>query len=495
MSLSLVLSELRSELGDDAVSTDENDLDACAVDAWPLAAKWAQQDWRPHRPDAVVRVRGIDEVCAVLRSAYAAGIPVTARALGSSVTGQPLPSQGGIVLDLQGLVGPPSLDEKNLVVTAPAGCRGSDLERFLNDRGLTLGHSPQSLFRSSIGGWLATRASGQFSSRYGGIEDLVVGFEAVLADAERIRLHSMPRSAVGPDLRSLFIGAEGTMGIVTEVTLKVFPVPAFRTVEAFKLDHVQQGLDVMRLAMRTGLHPFLLRLYDEDESGQVILDDSFGGCLLLTGCEGVEAVAAAEQAELHAIATLCGGVPLGSEPVDAWLPQRFDFSGIESAVETVGGYAETIEVAHSWTCINDLYRVLKTELAPHADRVLAHFSHAYPQGTSLYLILTGSTMNDAQATARLERIWETAMTHTVRHGGVLSHHHGVGLARLPYLSQALPDSLPLLQRVKSALDPAGVLNPGKLLLNRPDGQTMPYVTATTIDGAVGRDGSPIGETQ
>lgn len=461
-----ILAELGSRLGPDAVSVDPAVLDRFSVDTWPLAVKRARRGQPRCRPDAVVRVWGAADVRTVVRAAAAADVPVTARGLGSSVTGQPLPTEGGIVIDLAGLTGTPRLNSYDLEVTVPAGTRGSDVEQYLNERGFTLGHSPQSLQRSSVGGWIATRASGQFSSRYGGIEDLVVGFDVVLADGEQVRLTSRPRGATGPDLRHVFIGAEGTMGIVTDVVLKVFPIPGFRIVEAFKLSCVSDGIEVMRTAMHAGLRPFLLRLYDQDESRHATGDDSFDGCVLFTGCEGTRAVASAEQQELRAIVSRYGGATLGADPVEAWMERRFDFSMVESILDTTGGYAETIEVAHNWSQIFQLYETLRAALTDQADTIWGHFSHAYPQGTSLYVILTGFVPDDDQAVSRLEKIWDIAMNETLRLGGELSHHHGVGLARLPYLATSLADSLPVLQRVKNGVDPAGVFNPGKLGLYR-----------------------------
>lgn len=471
--MAMFLSDLASRLGSDAVSTEPSVLDQYSVDSWSLALKRARRDERPNRPEAVVRVCSAAEVQTVLRAAGAEGVPVTPRGLGSSVTGQPLPSAAGIVLDLAGLGGAPQLDTENLTVTVPASTKGADLEHFLNARGVTLGHSPQSLHQSTVGGWVATRASGQFSSRYGGIEDLVAGLEAVLADGEIVRFKSVPRAATGPDLRQLFLGSEGILAVVTEVTLKVFWIPERRLVEAFRFARIDGGLQAMRVAMQAGLRPFLLRYYDQDESRHVSGDADFEGCLLFTGCEGVESLAAAEQQQLGNIAAESGGTSLGSALVDAWLPNRFDYSTVQKTLDTIGGYAETIEIAHNWSQIQDLYTTLKDELADHADHVFGHFSHAYPQGTSLYLILIGETGTDQQAVECLERIWKTAMTSTLRKGGELSHHHGAGLARLPYLADALPNSLRVLDSVKTALDPAGVLNPGKLIPGRSMPPTSP----------------------
>lgn len=461
--------ELAGALGEGSVVTDRAALDARSHDAWPVSAKWARMGRHPHPADVVVRPATAEEVAAVLRIASRAGAPVTPWGLGSSVTGQPLPVEGGIVLDLARLTGPMELNEVDLTVTVPAGSNAGELEGRLQERGYTLNNSPQSLHRSSVGGWLATLETGQFSSRYGGIEHLVHAYVVTLADGEAIRLQASPRRAMGPDLRQLFLGSEGTLGVVTEVTLKIFPVAEHRRFEAFDLPSVPAGLAVMRELMARGLRPLLVRFYDVDEARHAMLDELYASPVLFLATEGVRAVAEAEHAALAEIVRAHGGRAVGPAPVEAWMARRFDFSTVERLLDEEGGYAETVEIAHVWSRIEPLYDELKAALAPLADEVLGHFSHVYTQGTSLYLILLGHAGTDPEAEARLTAIWETAMAVCLRHGAELSHHHGGGLARSRYAAQSLGEAHRLLQRIKDSLDPEGVLNPGKLGLRSPRG--------------------------
>ncbi|WP_405796601.1 FAD-binding oxidoreductase [Streptomyces sp. NBC_01506] len=460
--ISTVVELLTEALGPDAVSTDPAVLAATSHDTWPVSTKWDLQDKHPYTAQVVVRARTEQEVVAVLRAATTTGTPVTTRALGSSVTGQPLPTRGGIVLDVSGLVGPHVIDEIDMTVTAPAGNNGGELEDALNAAGWTTRFSPQSLYRSSVGGWLATLATGQFSSRYGGIEDLVVGYRVVLATGEVAELKASPRAAMGPDLRQLFLGSEGTLGVITQVTYKIIPIPADQRLQAFRLPDVAAGLAVMREQAAVGLRPFLLRLYDTDEARHAMADPTVGHPVLFAGTEGEPAVSAAESQVLTDIATAHGATVLGPEPAAAWMGRRFDFSTVETYLNTPGGYAETVEVAHTWRHIEGLYDAMKAALAPLADEVLAHFSHVYTQGTSMYLILLGHAQDDAAATERLERIWSTAMAVCLDHGAELSHHHGGGLARSPYSRRSLGSAHLVLRKLKHALDPDAVLNPGKL---------------------------------
>jgi len=459
---SALVEHLRRDVGTDAVLTAAGELDARSHDTWPVATVWAKLGRHPHRPDVVVRARGLEAVVATVRIAAEHGVPVTPWGLGSSVTGQPLPVHGGIVLDLSGHVGEPSLNEIDHAVTVPAGVRGGDLEDWLTERGYTLNHSPQSLSRSTVGGWLATRATGQFSSRYGGIEDLVLGYQVVLADGTVAQVEQRPRAAMGPDLRAVFLGSEGTLGIVTAVTLKVFARAPARLLEAYTLPSVTAGLHVMRTISQLGLRPFLVRFYDAEEAGHAVPGGPPGAPVLFLGHEGLPGVAHAEHAASAEIVLDAGGTSLGAEPVESWMARRFDFSTIERSLAAPGGYAETIEVANLWSRLEPMYHDLRRELAPLARETLGHFSHVYDQGSSLYLILLGRAEDDETALSRLEEIWARAMKVVVAHHGEVSHHHGGGLARQPWAVQSLASGYEVLRRIKDALDPGHLLNPGKL---------------------------------
>jgi alkyldihydroxyacetonephosphate synthase len=459
------IDELRTLLGDENVSTKESELSAYGYDHWPVAVKWKNQGKLPYCPDAIAQPGTVSQVSRLLAWANRNQIAVTPRGAGSGVTGAATPTGGGILLDLSAMNRLLALDEHNLLVKAQAGMLGGTLENALKARGYTLNHSPQSLDRSSVGGWLATRAVGQFSSRWGGIEDLAAGCTVVLASGEIVEIKPAPRAATGPDLRQLFLGSEGTLGVIVDVTLKIFPLPECRLLEAVHFERFEQGFSAVRKIMRLGLRPFLVRLYDPEESQRVTGDPGYTGCILFLGCEGLQPVAQAEQAACIQICQAEGGKLLGPDPVSAWMERRFDFSAVENLLQQPGGFAETIEIAHFWDQLLETYLVLKQHLAPLAGNVFGHLSHVYPQGSSLYVILTGQVEDDGAAEARLVEIWDVAMRICLEKGAVISHHHGIGLARLPYIRESLGSSFTLLERVKSALDPAGILNPDKLGLS------------------------------
>lgn len=460
--VSHLITDLKSILPESQVLSDRETLQASSHDTWPLSTKLRRLGCHDYQADVVVKVTDEKQIQQVLALATANDTPVTPRALASSVTGQPLPTRGGIVLDVTGMTQHREINITNLTVEVSAGYNGGQLEDELQQMGWTLGHSPQSLYQSTVGGWLSTLATGQFSSYYGGIEELVTAYTVILATGEKLRLKASPRAAMGPDLRQLFIGAEGTLGIVTSVQLKIFPLPQTRLYDSLELLSIDAGLEIMREQAMAGLRPFLLRLYDTNEARHAMQNPLQDKPVMFLGTQGVDAVAHAEMDAFMAIVHRHGGKSIGSEGVLKWMERRFDFSTVEKLLDSHGGFAETIEIAHTWDGISGLYHALHEMLTPLADEVLSHFSHVYPQGTSMYMILLGRESSDREAVEKLRTIWRETMRVCLEHHAELSHHHGGGLVRSPYARESLGSAHLLLRRVKQALDPNGTLNPGKL---------------------------------
>lgn len=460
--VSHLITDLKSILPESQVLSDRETLQASSHDTWPLSTKLRRLGCHDYQADVVVKVTDEKQIQQVLALATANDTPVIPRALASSVTGQPLPTRGGIVLDVTGMTQHREINITNLTVEVSAGYNGGQLEDELQQMGWTLGHSPQSLYQSTVGGWLSTLATGQFSSYYGGIEELVTAYTVILATGEKLRLKASPRAAMGPDLRQLFIGAEGTLGIVTSVQLKIFPLPQTRLYDSLELPSIDAGLEIMREQAMAGLRPFLLRLYDTNEARHAMQNPLQDKPVMFLGTQGVDAVAHAEMDAFMAIVHRHGGKSIGSEGVLKWMERRFDFSTVEKLLDSHGGFAETIEIAHTWDGISGLYHALHEMLTPLADEVLSHFSHVYPQGTSMYMILLGRESSDREAVEKLRTIWRETMRVCLEHHAELSHHHGGGLVRSPYARESLGSAHLLLRRVKQALDPNGTLNPGKL---------------------------------
>ncbi|MDQ1324345.1 MAG: alkyldihydroxyacetonephosphate synthase [Chloroflexota bacterium] len=462
---------LRSRLGADQVLDAPDVLAARSLDTWPLVLVQRAVGREPPPPRCVVRPRSTEEVAAALAYLTTHNVPVVPYGGGSGVQGGAAPGPGRAVVDVGALDRILALDEENLTVTVQSGVLLATLEAWLGKRGYTTGHYPQSIDLARIGGLVATRSSGQFSTRYGSIEDLVAGLEAVLPDGQVLRVASQPRRAVGPDLRQLWIGSEGAFGVITEVTLKVVPQPPERWLQAYGVGSMRAGLDVIRGFMRDGWRPAVVRLHDASEAHRSYFGTvEEGECILLLLSEGPEGSARAEGAAIDARARAAGLRTIGPEPVETWLRVRNDIAEYEAYIRR-GVILDTIEVAAPWTNIADIYEQVLARLVdevPEMVHATGHSSHSYPQGTNLYFVLGAQPRPDPDDVARVyEAIWSRVMETTLALGGTISHHHGVGRFRARWVPQDLGTSYELLRRVKAAIDPLGLMNPGSLLPAEP----------------------------
>ena len=460
----------------DACTTVDVDLDS-RVDAgrdwWPLAMTWAITGETPALPGAVARPATAGEVAAILRLCDNDHIPVTAMAGRSGVCGGALALYGGVALDLCALDGIVAVDDESLLVDVAAGTFGNKFEASLRaDHGLTLGHWPQSIDLSTVGGWVACRSAGQYSTRYGKIEDMVTGLEVALASGELIRTGGRgPREAAGPDLTQLFAGSEGTLGVITEVRLRVHPVPPAerRAAYLFTGDNgFEAGLDACRRILRRGATPAVLRLYDHRESKRTYSVES--GSVLIVLDEGEAAIVDTVMALAADECTASGAEDADVALVEHWLEHRNDVSALETVVRQ-GIVVDTIEVAARWSALPAIYRDAAgaARAVDGLYTISAHQSHAYTDGACLYFTFAGqSPSGDGDHFYR--QVWDAVTGATLAHGGALSHHHGVGVNRARYMKDALGPAFDTLVAVKRALDPNGILNPGKLGLPSPFGE-------------------------
>jgi len=447
-------------------------------DWWPLTVGWALGGEVPAMPAAVVRPETPAQVATVLAICHQAHVPVTAMGGRSGVGGNAVPVFGGVSLDMTGLRGIVAVDDESLLVDVAAGTFGDILEDTLRaDHSLTLGHWPQSIALSTVGGWVACRGAGQYSTRYGKIEDMVTGLQVALADGRLIRTGgTAPRTATGPDLTQLFVGSEGTLGVITEVQLRAHPVAQAERRLAFGFESFDPGLAACRGILRRGATPAVLRLYDEHESGS-----SFGiegTNVLIVLDEGDPAIIDGAMAVVAEECASCCGRLLDPGLVQLWLSRKGDISALEAAARA-GLTCDTIEVAARWSVLPGLYRDV-TEAVGAVNGTLAvtaHQSHAYRDGGCLYFTFAGKPAIDGAggavvnaADAYYRRVWDLVMVITIEHGGTISHHHGIGLNRGRHLSRALGPAFDVLVAAKQALDPHGVLNPGKLGLPSPFGE-------------------------
>jgi alkyldihydroxyacetonephosphate synthase len=429
-------------------------------------------------PDAVLLPGDENELADVLRYCSQRGIAVVPFGGGTSVVGglDPIRGQFGAVvsLDLRRLNQLRWLDEVSGEAELDAGVTGPEAERLLGERGFSLGHFPQSFQFATIGGFAATRSSGQDSAGYGRFNDMVRGLR-VVTPVGVLDLGRAPESAAGPDLRQLLIGSEGVFGVISRVRLQVHPIPEATRYEAWSFPDFTTGTAALRAVTQTGTGPTVIRLSDEAETGvNLATTDSIGeqrisgGCLAVTVFEGTEAHAESRHAETRAVLQAHGGTPLGEQPARAWEHGRFSAPYLRDSLLSAGALCETLETATSWSNIAALKAAVTEALTTALGEtgtpalVLCHISHVYATGASLYFtVVAGQRGNPIEQWRKAKAAASDAMMRT---GGTITHHHAVGADHRPWMRDEIGDlGVEVLRAVKATLDPAGILNPGKLI--------------------------------
>ena len=519
------------------------DLDTYARDMWPrLLIAYREGQIAAPRPHAVVWPEHVREVVSIVKLARSQGIPIVPYGGGSGVCGGAVPLRGGITIDMKRMQQVRSVHTEELICDVDAGLNGERFERELARRGYTFGHFPSSIYCSTVGGWLATRAAGQLSTKYGKVEDRVAGLTVVTGRGEVIETDGPNRALRGPNWTQLLLGSEGTLGVITSARLRVSPAPQLRVFRGFEVDDVATGVEAIRRVLQKGLRPAVIRLYDEldtlinsfghkdqddqhrrrpeteatglapaptlatgalpawpaaprpDDDGVIdrliafargkgtrktamnaalgrsnLVNKVFGvaekiarrGCRLIIGLEGARIRTEVEAAlTFHELET-AGARDRGEDPGWAWVKHRYAVSYRMSPVFRDGAFVDTMEVASSWDRLMDLYDSVRTAIGKHA-LVMAHFSHAYADGCSIYFTFAATAPDAASAARVYDAIWRDGLEATTRVGGTISHHHGVGLLKAPYMQGEHREAMSIFEAAKSALDPEGIFNPGKM---------------------------------
>jgi alkyldihydroxyacetonephosphate synthase len=463
---------LAGRLPDGTISTDPQTLREHATDSWPLALlRRVRGDDLPE-PAAVIAPATTGDVATVLAWACETGTAVIPRGAGSGVCGAATADHGAVVLDLSRMdrIGP--VDRESQTVEVQAGVRGDRLEEELAASDLTTGHYPQSVAISTVGGWIAASSAGQASTGFGAIEDVLLGLTAVLPDGEILRLRPVPRSAAGPDLRRLLTGSEGTLAVVTEATLACRARPQTWDWLAFGFPDFATMAGALRDVRRAETGAAVLRGYDETDAqlGFSALEHP-AGCVALAGFPAgpghPPGLDARKQAATEILQTK--GTELGARYGEHWWRHRNDavqtyaqIMGPERAFGS-GVIVDTMEVAGLWSAVPRLYDSIAAALAAHAQAVACHLSHLYPSGSSLYFTFLITGADDQDAEARYRQAWPQAASSCAEAGGTITHHHGVGRLKAPFLETELGQTgAHVLARIRQALDPAGIMNPAAL---------------------------------
>jgi alkyldihydroxyacetonephosphate synthase len=449
-------------------------------------------------PAAVVHPQSIDDLSVLVELARRENLAIVPYGAGSGVCGAIECSERTLVVDLKRMRGHHITEHGTLVVQP--GALGITLEDELQKKGVTVGHFPSSILCSTVGGWVAARGAGQCSGRYGKIEDMLVGAKVVLGSGEVVVAR---RRSPGIDLLPLLIGSEGTLGIFGELELRLHPTAEERSFEAFHLPTVEAGVTALRRIYQAGLRPAVARLYDpldtvlagsthshaESEPSDIspLQKDRYAGIdfwlrapRLLNALAGAaehsimrrtklvlvfEGPAGETRADMQRAAALIAaerGRSLGEAPARDWYRRRYAVSYKQQQMFRHGVFSDTFEVAAPWSKLDALYRGVRRALGRHV-LVMAHMSHAYPDGCSIYFTFLGVS-RESDATQLHETVWRDALAAALDAGGTLSHHHGVGRLRAPFLAEELgAGGVHALFALKRAWDPHGLLCPGSPL--------------------------------
>jgi alkyldihydroxyacetonephosphate synthase len=441
-------------------------------------------------PDAVVHPREHEQVAALLARCAELSLAVVPFGGGTSVVGGLAPLRGAhravVAVEMRGLSGLVSLDEQSATVTVGAGTRAPALERILAGHGLTLGHYPQSYEFVSLGGCAATRSAGQASTGYGAIEKMVLGMR-LAAPAGEIALPPLPATAAGPGMRGLLVGSEGTLGVITELAMRVRRAPAASAYDGVFFTDFATGCEALRTLARSHALPDVARLSDEAETrmsmalaggdglknrlGRAYLGARgySGGCLAIVGFDGDRHEVAARRRRALRLIRRAGGLVVGSSPGEAWRHGRFAAPYLRDELLGAGVMVETLETATQWSNLLRLReavaRAIADALAAQGTPglVMCHVSHVYETGASLYYTFL-ARQREGEEIEQWRTVKRAASDAIAANGGTITHHHAVGVDHAPWMEREIGAlGVQALAAVKQRLDPAGIMNPGKLL--------------------------------
>jgi len=428
-------------------------------------------------PAAVVMARSTKQVAAILRFANEHGVNVIPRTGGTATEGgleTVVPDS--IVLDGSAMNQILKIDVYNMQATCQCGVPLQVLEDRVREQGLTTGHSPQSKPVAHMGGLVATRSIGQFSTLYGGIEDMVVGLEAVFPGGEVTRIKNVPRRAVGPDIRHVVIGNEGALCFISEVTVKLFPYfPENNIFLGYTLKNMKTGFEALREVMVSGYKPSVARVYDPGDAGlhfsHFAAEDD---CVLLFMAEGPAGISKATAEGIEGIvATHEECRKVDSEYIATWFndlcwgPDKITQE--DERIRQTHNVNRTTEISADWGSVNDIYQNARSRIVsemPDITMAGGHSSHSYINGTNMYFNYFYNVVDcgpEEEVTKYYLPIIRIICEETLRLGGSIVHHHGVGKARTPWVKEEYGSSYYILETLKTAFDPNDIMNKGTIL--------------------------------
>ncbi|MDF3819953.1 FAD-binding oxidoreductase [Leptospira sp. 96542] len=432
--------------------------------------------------DVVVKPDSEKQIESIVELANSAKIPVIPFGAGSSVTRALEAPKGGISLDLSRYNRILEFNAINATVTVEAGIFGPELESFLNDKGFTCGHFPQSFEFSTVGGWVAAKGAGQASTGYGKIEDIILALTAITPSG-KFESKPYPAASIGPDVFRLFLGSEGSLGVISKVTLKIRKYNVKNSSKgSFIFKNFESAVETMREAMQAGFgKPHFFRVQDPEET-----DISFrmsglqGGkedyVLRLLGykpnerslmhiiVDGDADYSKFVLKKIKKIAKRRGGFSTGESPVNKWLHQRYSSAYLRDYLMNEGVRIDTLETAVTWHELFGLWNKTRAYIKSFPNTsCMVHISHAYETGANLYFIFL-NPMDKENEISNFEKFHKGIIETIHTNGGSLSHHHGIGRMLAPWMEREVgKEGVRILSSVKKIFDPKGIMNPGGLL--------------------------------
>ncbi|NLC47722.1 MAG: FAD-binding oxidoreductase [Firmicutes bacterium] len=463
----MILSELEDAVGEENVSTRQIDKLTHGVDYFWLPRMWADCGEELPQADVIVSPENTQQVSAVLKIANYYKIPVTVWGGGAGSQGGALPMTGGILLDTKRMNKVLEYNPQSMYMRAQAGAIWQHLEWYANQRGHSTMHFPGSVNCSTLGGFLAHRGIGVLSTKYGKIDDMCLSMEVVLPNGEIINTLPVPKHAAGPDLNQIFIGSEGTLGVITEANIRIYELPQRRIFRAFLFKDLSSGIAAGREIL-TKIKPSVMRLYDEAETASIIkkvLGISKPGVFMNFALEGLAEVVAIEERILLQICEKYGAEDMGSDYGEKWWQKRIDFfyPGHIMDLPQMFGTMDTIA---TYSNIEKVYWAMKEAIETNFPmaRFIAHFSHWYEWGVMLYdrFIVDNPPQDPKEALRLHNQIWNTGVRAALANGGVINDHHGIGLKLSRLMKEQYGPAMQVFAGLKKALDPNGIMNPYKL---------------------------------
>lgn len=436
--------------------------------------------------ELVIFPRSHNDIVNIILLANEFSIPVSTVAGASTVTLGVEPSPGMIAVNLKYMNSLLEVNQDSQYITAQSGISGPQLESLLNQKGLTLGHFPQSFEYSCLGGWVATRGAGQNSTLYGKIEDMVMGMKFVTGSGETLITRVAPARAIGPDINKILAGSEGSYGIISEATLRVWKIPQHTRLAAFFFKSFEEGLYAYKEILQNGYRPAVMRISDSEETHHNIIAQTLmrdppkmpflyrnflrylekrgylvsSRCMGVMSFEGEKDLVALTSKKAKSYAKKYGGYYIGSRPAKSWHKRRFELPFIRDPLIDHGILIDTFETSTTWDRILDLYIAVRKELKPECPILWTHGSHFYQSGGNLYFTLV-APQEENNEFEQYNRIKKKILDTFQEYGGTLSHHHGIGRSFKNWLSQEIGlEGVNILKNTKKHLDPNGIMNPG-----------------------------------